>query len=86
MTTDNTIQAIQIDDKSYAVDSLSTEAVEVVKTIAENQQVSGILQAQLKHIQIGAAALQNALKELVKDVEPIETEAPAEPASVEVTE
>ena len=86
MTTENKIQAIRIDDKNYSVDDLSTEAMDVVKTIAENQQVSGILQAQLKHIQIGAAALQNALKELVKGIEPIEIDEPSEPATVEVTE
>ena len=72
MTEPNTIPAVSLDGKNYAVASLSQEAQDVVATLAENEQVANTLKIQLKHVNVGAVALTNALRELVKDVEPLE--------------
>ena len=66
------IPVVSIDGKHYAVDNLSQEAKDVVATLAEHEQVANTLKTQLKHVNVGAVALTNALRELLKDVEPLE--------------
>ena len=72
MTEENQVRAITLDGNNYAIDTLSQEAKDVLVTLSENDQVANELKRTLKHVNVGAVALTNALRELLKDVEPLE--------------